>query len=446
VLHGSVGFVLAAAGWWFGMWHFVPIYGSFFVNQVLNPILGVVGGQSTAEWFLTKDGIFTASLIVVAICSGWVALGLGGYSKLQKWCLWLGGLGMLIVFALLLFGGKGDFTAAFNREAAEQFGAGSNAYQRTLDAGGYDAVGLGFPVKDTLLLIPMVLFWNVWVVWGATLAGEVRGARDFRRNVFSMGAALIASAVLALLFFALVAKTMGWDFYNAANNAYWGTVYETAETPAPLTTWPAPFMLVSWLVDSGVFQILLIALGAFWFLGLMGTLFLSATRVIFAAAFDRVLPEPVASVSKRLRVPWVALLLLMVPGVIVSALYAYWGNFATYTLDTLLLITVTFLGSAIAATVLPWRAKRVYQNSPIARYTVAGIPLLTICGGLLALFLGANLFFWLKDDVYGVNNKDSLLYLAVLYGIAIAIYVVARLVRRRQGIALNRVHSEIPSD
>jgi len=40
-----------------------------------------------------------------------------------------------------------------------------------------------------------------------------------------------------------------------------------------------------------------------WFFGWVGTLFLSSTRVIFAAAFDRVLPDAAAQVSEKRRVP-----------------------------------------------------------------------------------------------------------------------------------------------
>lgn len=228
VIHGGIGFVVAVAGWWFAMWHFVPIYGSFLVQQVLNPLLGIVGAPGIATWLATDDGVFAASMSVVVICTGWVMLGLGGYAKLQKYCLWLGGLGFLILCGLLLFNSKADFISAFNREASAQFGAGPDAYQQTLKVAGYDAVGLSFPVKETFLLVAMVLFWNIWVVWGATLAGEIRGAREFRKNLIAIGGALFGCLALALLFFALVAKTMGWDFYNAANNAYWGASTATS--------------------------------------------------------------------------------------------------------------------------------------------------------------------------------------------------------------------------
>lgn len=446
ILGGGIGFVLASVGWWFAMWHFVPIYANFMIIQVLNPLLGIVGGESVAEWLLTNDGLFVISIVVIAIASLWVAIGITGYARVQKVCLYLGGAGLLIVFALLLFGSQDSFMSAFDRESASQFGAGPDAYQRTLEIGAYDTVGTGFPLSGTLAMVPLVLFANIWVVWGATMAGEVRGARDFRKNLWSMGGALVAASILSLIFFALAAKTMGWDFYNAANNAYWGTAYGYLEEAAPLSTWPSPFMLSSWLVDSAAFQFALNFLGSFWLLGLIGTVFLSATRVIFAAGFDRVLPEPVASVTRRRRVPWVALMLLVVPGLVVAALYAYWGNFATYTLDTSLLITVTFLGSAIAAGLLPWRAKRLFEASPFARWKVGKVPVVTLLSAVLSAFLLFNLYYWLKDDAYGVNNSDSLIYLGVLYAIAIAVYLVAWASRRRQGIKLSRVYDEIPAE
>jgi APA family basic amino acid/polyamine antiporter len=446
ILGGGVGFVLASAGWWFAMWHFVPIYATFTISQVLNPLLGIVGGKGIADWLQTDSGLFVVSFVVLAIASLWVAIGITGYAKVQKVCLWFGGAGLVVVLLLLLFGSKSGFIDAFNRESAEQFGAGANAYQRTLDVGGYKTVSTGFPFKDTVLLVPLVLFANIWVVWGATLAGEVRGAGDFRKNVWAMGAALVAATVISLVFFALVGKTMGWDFYNAANNAYWGEQFAYLDDPAPLSTYPSPFMLVSWMVDSAAVQFLINVLGSFWLLGLIGTVFLSATRVIFAAGFDRILPEPVASVTAKRHVPWVALMLLVVPGLLVSAFYAYWGSFQTYVLDTALLITVTFLGSAVAAALVPWRAKRIYAASPFATWQVKGVPVITVLGSVLAAFFIFNLYHWLKDDVYGVNNRDSLIYLAILYALAVGIYVAARAVRGRQGISLGKVYEEIPAE
>jgi basic amino acid/polyamine antiporter, APA family len=133
-----------------------------------------------------------------------------------------------------------------------------------------------------------------------------------------------------------------------------------------------------------------------------------------------------------------------VPSLVVGALYAYTDNFATYILDAVLVIAITFFGTAIAATILPFRKRHLYENSPIARYKFAGIPLISITGFVTAVFLGFNLWKWFQDDLYAVNNRDSLVFMGIMYGLAILIYVVARVYRRRQGIDLRAVHEEIP--
>ena len=62
--------------------------------------------------------------------------------------------------------------------------------------------------------------------------------------------------------------------------------------------------------------------------------------------------------------------------------------------------------------------------------------------------LGWTIFLWLSDALYGigVGNTTSIVFLAVLYGGAALLYVVARLYRRSQGVDLDAVHAEIPSE
>jgi amino acid transporter len=211
--------------------------------------------------------------------------------------------------------------------------------------------------------------------------------------------------------------------------------------------WAYPMMLGSFLVDSDIFQIIIVVLAGAWFLGWAGTLFLSSTRMIFAAAFDRILPEQAARVSDR-GVPWVALLLIMIPSVILSWFYAYNADFVSLTLDATLVIAVTFLGSAFAATILPWWKKDAYQNSPMARMHIFGLPLVSLAGAITTIFLGWVLFLWITEPLYaiGVGNPNSLIFLGFLYGVAALIYVAARLYRRSQGVDLDAIHAEIPAD
>ena len=208
--------------------------------------------------------------------------------------------------------------------------------------------------------------------------------------------------------------------------------------------WSYPPLLASFYTHSQIIEALIILVFGAWFIGWAGTLFLSSTRVIFASAFDRVLPEKAADVTEKRHVPVWGLVLMLVPSIVVSALFAYTTKFSTYILDATLVIAVTFLGTSIAAIVLPWRKKTLYENSAIAKYKIAGIPLITVTGSVTALFLAWNLYEWFSNANYAVNNKQSLIFMGSMYLLALIIYVVAKFYRKSQGIDLKAVYEEIP--
>jgi len=453
IFGGAVGFILAVTGWWFILWYWIPLYAQIMVYEVLAPVLGILGLRDLALWFSSDNtGLFLACLIVIGFVTLYVAIGLRTYARIQKICFYGGMVGLLIVIGLLLSTTPERFAPIFDQAATTMWGAPANAYQNTLSVGGLTADTLPpltqIPLLPTLLLIPYVVFFNLWPNWGATLYGEVKGASDFRRNMYSMGGALVVTTILALILLAAIAKGIGWDFYHAANAAFWNKAYDTTSAlPAPpLPIFPYPVMLISYLVGSPVLQLGIVLLISLWFWGWAGTVFLSSTRVIFAAAFDRILPERVAEVDPRFRTPVYALLLMTIPSIIVSALWAYLPIFRTLILDATLVIAVTYLGTALAATFLPYIKPDLYRASPIAKYRIAGLPMLTVVGAIFSLFLLFNLFLWFRDAIYGVNNSTSLLFMGAMYLLAIIIYVVARAVRRRNGIDLSLVYKEIPVD
>jgi amino acid transporter len=288
-----------------------------------------------------------------------------------------------------------------------------------------------------MLLLPALMAFLLWPNWGTTLYGEVRGASDFRRVFSGMFIGLwltVAFTVIALL---LIAKTMGWDLYQNANSLFYNV------TPQ-FGIWPYPFMFAGWLVNNAAFQVVLILVLSLWFFGWVGTLFLSSTRVIFAAAFDRVLPDRAAEVSERRRVPVYSLLLMLLPAVGLAALYAYNTTFASYTLDATLVIAVTYLFSAIAVVILPLRKPDLWYASPASKVKLFGVPIVPVSGVITIALLVFNLYEWLSNDLYGVNHGGSLIYMGAMYVLAIAIYVGARVVRSRQGIDLSLINKEIP--
>jgi amino acid transporter len=453
ILGGAVGFILAVTGWWFILWLWVPLYGDMFRHIVLVPILGILGAQDTALWFAgTQDGAFVASLITLAVVSVFIALGMKVYAKIQKYSFYGGVLGLLIVIVLLLTGSNAAFRTGLDANATSIFGAGTGVYDATaalgIEAGAITPL-TGGTLLAVFLVLPYMVFFNLWPNWGATLYGEVRGATDFKRNIKGMGLALGVTAVLGIVLFLAIKKTIGWDFYVQAGAAWWNYAWGYTDVAPALPVWPYPALLASFLTTSKVVQLVVVVLMSLWWFGWCGTVFLSSTRVIFAAAFDRLLPEKVADVNERTGTPVNALLLMVVPSVLVAYLFSYnIANFQTLTLCSTLVIAVTYLGTTISAIILPYTKPDMYKASPIAKYKVFGLPLISVAGVIFGGFLVFLLYQWLFDPngLYGIglSNKSSIVYMLSMYVLAAVIYYSFRSARKRQGIDMDKVQSEIP--
>src|SRR5271165_4136827 len=272
ILGGGIGFVMAATGWWFILWLWAPIYGNILSVQLFQPLWATLGSPSGAAWFGSKNGIFVVCLITIAIAGVLVSLGMAGYARIQKWCFLGGLIGFAVILILLLVSSKANFISSFNAETARLFGM-KNGYGGTLADAGSKAVGYTPPpfgvagaFSQSLLLVPMLMFYLLWPNWGTTLYGEVRGASDFRRVFSGMFFGLWTTVLLSVIFLALFAKTFGWAFYQSANTLWVDSLYGIPTTHA-LPIFPYPALLAGWLVHNTAFQVILILLMSLWFFG-----------------------------------------------------------------------------------------------------------------------------------------------------------------------------------
>ena len=130
----------------------------------------------------------------------------------------------------------------------------------------------------------------------------------------------------------------------------------------------------------------------------------------------------------------------------VSAVYAYW-TVRGWTLDATLVIAITFLGTAVVATILPWY-KPTSSTTRRWRTTEARIPWSASPALVTVIILGWTIYLWLSDPLYGigVGNTDSIKFLGALYGLGALVYVAAWFYRRSQGVDLGKIHSEIPAE
>src|SRR6266567_492438 len=276
ILGSGLGFVMAVTGWWFILWLWAPIYGNVLSAEFFQPLLATLGHPSAATWFGGHNGIFLVSVVTIVLAGVLVSLGMAGYARIQKWGFYGGLLGFAVILILLAVNNHATFVSSFNLEAHKIFGV-SNAYGKTVAGAKTDAYtspAFGFStVTASMLLVPMMMFYLLWPNWGS---------------------------ILSVLFLVLVNKVMGQAFYNDTSAVYWTSYYAVphAATPA-IPIWPYPVMFVGWLVHNQIFQVVLLVVMLLWFLAWVGTLFLSSTRVIFAAAFDRILPDRAAEVSEK---------------------------------------------------------------------------------------------------------------------------------------------------
>lgn len=319
LLTPGVGFVLAVTGWWFILWYWAPIYANILSIEVLQPIAAVLKSPAAIAWLASDTGVFVVCVAVTILAGALVALGMKEYARIQRMCFYIGGLGLLIMFVIMIFTSHGHFITAFNSAAHHLFGKQGSVYAQTLTVAAkgnsYIApahLGVSPFFGQSLLLIPILCFWILYPNWGATLYGEVRGAGDFRGVLRGMVAGLWVTFAIAIVFLFLVEKTFGWQFFNAANMNYWGAVYGSKAAPT-IPVWSFPPLLVSFLIPTAALRAIFLLVFATWFIGWAGTLFLSSTRVVFAAAFDRILPEKTSYVSERRHVPVWGLILMLVP-------------------------------------------------------------------------------------------------------------------------------------
>jgi APA family basic amino acid/polyamine antiporter len=467
IFGGGIGFILAITGWWFTLWLWTPIYGDMLRQFVLTPLLGVLGQKDLALWFSGKGTpLFVSTMIAIVFVSIVIALGMKTYARVQKYSFYAGMLGLLIIIVLLFTGSPDKFKAGYDANATALFGSQPGAYDATVQAGtdaGATTPISGGTLNLVFLTLPWLVFFNLWPNWGATLYGEVRGATDYKRNFSGMAWALGSVTVLGIIFFIGVARTIGWNFYMQSNGAWWNYAWAYVTDKPPLPVWPYPALLAVFLTSNRLIQIVVILLMSFWWFGWAGTLFLSSTRVIFAAAFDRLLPEKVAELNKN-GTPINAMLLMVLPAVFVSYLYAYnvgaapdgTGGFYTATLAATQGIAIMYFGTAIAAIVLPYKKKELFEASPIAKMRVAGIPLITIAGVIFGGFLAFLLVEWMFDPwlntggegagLYGISfkNVNSILFLVGCYLLSAAIYYGFKARRKTEGIDLDKVQAEIP--
>jgi len=126
--------------------------------------------------------------------------------------------------------------------------------------------------------------------------------------------------------------------------------------------------------------------------------------------------------------------------------YNYWGQWYTMTLGVTFACGYVFTISCLAAALLPYRAKALYEASPGAKYSLAGIPLVTIFGAIGFVFGLWALIMFLTKAAYGLNTTTPYIVVASIFIICLVGYWIGRAYNKGKGIDVNYAFLEVPPE
>jgi amino acid transporter len=172
------------------------------------------------------------------------------------------------------------------------------------------------------------------------------------------------------------------------------------------------------------------------------------TRVLFALAFDRLLPIGLAKVSERGAVPTNAII-VAVAGGIIFALLAAFLNLANIVANLALFVALIILAGGVAATALPFRRPDLILKPGAKELPkVAGIPVPALWGAATSILaLIVVILIVTHPEVFGAFTVSSVVTLVLVLGAGPVIYLIARQVRLQQSsIDLRLAMRELPPE
>src|SRR5258708_33000805 len=186
-----------------------------------------------------------------------------------------------------------------------------------------------------------------------------------------MVGSVLFSALWMLLLVAVVLRVIPYNLIGAIDAA--------SPTQTGLGFTPVFTELVS-VLTSNWFLLLLIGVGfCLWTYAWLPIYIITTTRNMLAWAFDGLLPVRVSAVDERFHSPVVAILLSSGLGIVFLGVYSFNTSFPT--ISCFFGPVWTYMLAGIAAIVLPYKLKDLFEASPV-RWRVAGVPPLSILGVL----------------------------------------------------------------
>ncbi|GIK78718.1 MAG: amino acid transporter [Actinomycetes bacterium] len=443
-LHPAIGF---AGNFSFCFWlaviygvytTYMATYGFGAFGRMMAGFTGSSGWLDFGDWFANDYALFITGTVAILISAFVFVLGgLRLFLKLQVATFALYILGTFLIPVIVgILQSKAGFFENFNDYAANLgvTGASGQLAKSAADAGFAPS---GFDTEMTLKSV--TVFWYIFGFLYSSnyFAGEIRMKK--RTHLLSIPGATLVSVIFIGILIPVYLGLTGYDFNGAlgfADPAAYGFVAGAPGYPE----------IMSIASGSWVFGAVIIIGFSVGLLVWLPQTMLLISRSMFAWSFDRIMPARLSSVDRRTHSPLLAIGIVTVLAIGSTAIYAFTDWFST--LSVLLGLTSTLLITAIGGIVLPYRQRAMVENSPYGG-RIAGIPVLSIVGGLALLGFGAAIAVLLWDPGSGASlsaNPGKLWLTLGVLALGVVIYFVSRAARARQGIDLSLNYRELPPE
>lgn len=371
-------------------------------------------------------------LVGLAMVQSWRRL-----AKIQTvlFAVCIGGLAISVLIAI--FTTHSGFVNAFNKFALPYSHSG-DTYNGVIASAAKAGVNPhpAFSWSATVPMLGVLATFAIFTYWSTYIGAEIRkGASLGTPNRMALAGFLNLASVLVCVL--VVFHVFSREFLAAG---YGGGM------PSSLPVAPYYFLLSGVIVHSGwVALILGLSYSMFWPL-LVSVGLLAPTRMLFAFAFDGVLPKAMTKVGRG-QTPWaaVAVTIAIVILVLIWAVFVTHSFFQVIVYGTVIeLVAMGLVG--LAALVFPWRRPDVYRGSVSTR-TLLRIPLVSIAGATALAGSALLVFIYFHYKGLGLAKPGQFLLVAgVTFVAAIVYWLVATFWQGRHGTDLRRVYREIPPE
>jgi amino acid transporter len=370
-----------------------------------------------------KPAIYCLGFIVLIIGALFAITGKRLYNKVMWTIFFVGVVGLLVEVPILLTTSHATFVTDY----ANYYSGGVPGVLSSAAKAGYLP---GWTYAASIAAVPLLLINYGPYLFMYNVAGEVKNSK--KTYLYGAWGAIFLSAAIFFLLTFLLDRVVGLSFVEAWTAGPGGGYPPVVSA---LLAVVAPNLYLNIILAA----VLLVGNIGFGYLG-----FAFASRPMFAWSFDRILPAKLSSVNEKFSSPIVAIIVTLAIALCGWTILVY-TSFASVILDSLLIKFIGWGIVSLAAIVLPFTRKSIFERSEV-NYKIGGLPIISILGTGSFLTFAYYVVNSITTKVFYHPTTAQGSFLIVLFGGAIIFYFIAAAYRKRQGIDISSAFLELPPE